>query len=61
MRSKGLYPLGLIYPLGPPEGLRFSACLKIRCSLFKWNLCKKAKTLGRRFSQVNADKNKNQR
>jgi uncharacterized protein (DUF433 family) len=35
MKKQKLYPLALIYPLGPPEGLRFSACLKIRCSLFK--------------------------
>jgi len=29
-KDKKLYPLALIYPLGPREGLRFSACLKIR-------------------------------
>jgi hypothetical protein len=34
MKIQRHYPLGLIYPLGPPEGLRFSACLKIRFRLF---------------------------
>ncbi len=30
MKNKKLYPLDLIYPLGPPKGLWFSAWLKIR-------------------------------
>ncbi len=51
MKRKKLYQLGLIYPLGPPEGLRFSACLKIRSSLFEIDSLQKKQKFSQRIEK----------